>query len=130
MFEIDDDFFYDYGNTTFYHKIIQPQFGAPSGSYYYINMEPKESSKPITSSCYELCPGLIKLVQEHTFSGNSRENPYSHLTDFEEACSCLSIKGMADEILRRKLFSFSLTGRAKKWNNHHVGNSQRDWDIL
>jgi len=25
MFEIEDDFFYDYGNTTFYHKIIQPQ---------------------------------------------------------------------------------------------------------
>jgi len=37
---------------------------------------------------------------------------------------------MADETLRRKLFPFSLTGRAKKWYNHHVGNSQGDWDIL
>ena len=25
MFEIEDDFFDDFGNTTFYHKIIQPQ---------------------------------------------------------------------------------------------------------
>jgi hypothetical protein len=37
---------------------------------------------------------------------------------------------MADETLRWKLFPFSLMGRAKKWYNHHVGNSQGDWDIL
>jgi len=37
---------------------------------------------------------------------------------------------MADKTLRWKLFPFSLTGRAKKWYNHHVGNSQGDWDIL
>jgi len=55
------------------------QYGAPSGSY----LQPKESSKPITSSGYELRLGLIKLVQEHIFSDNSRENSYSHLTDFE-----------------------------------------------
>jgi len=35
------------------------QYGAPSGSY----LQPKESSKPITSSGYELRLGLIKLVQ-------------------------------------------------------------------
>jgi len=37
---------------------------------------------------------------------------------------------MADETLRWKIFPFSLTGRAKKWYNRHVGNSQGDWDIL
>jgi len=37
---------------------------------------------------------------------------------------------MADETLRWKLFPFSLMGRVKKWYNHHVGNSQGDWDIL
>jgi len=72
----------------------------------------------------------IKLVQEHNFSGNSSENSYSHLADFEETCSCLSIKGMAVETLRWKLFPSSLVGRAKKWYNRHVGNSQGDWDIL
>ena len=46
------------------------QYRAPSGSY----LQPKESSKPITSSRYELCPRLIKLVQEHIFYGNSSEN--------------------------------------------------------
>jgi hypothetical protein len=102
------------------------QYATPSGSY----LQPKESSKHITSSGYELCPGLIKLVQEHIFSRNHSENPYSHLADFEQTCSCLKIKGIADETLRWKLFPFSLTGRAKKWYNRHVGNSQGDWDIL
>ena len=96
------------------------QYGAPSGSY----LQPKESSKPITSSSYELRPRLIKLVQELIFSSNSSENPYSHLADFEQTYSCLKIKGMADETVRWKLFPFSLTGRAKKWYNHHIGNSQ------
>jgi len=98
------------------------QYGAPSGSY----LQPKESSKPITSSGHDLRPGLIKLVQEHISSGNSSENPYSHLADFEQTCSCLKIKGMPDETLRWKLFPFSLTGRAKKWYNRHVGDSQGD----
>ena len=34
------------------------QYGVPFGLY----LQPKESSKPITSSGYELHPGLIKLV--------------------------------------------------------------------
>jgi hypothetical protein len=72
------------------------QYRAPSGSH----LQPVESSKPITSSGYELCPGLIHLVQENVFSGSSSENPYSRLNDFEETCSCLHIKGMADETLR------------------------------
>ena len=72
------------------------QYGALSGSY----LQPKESCKPITSSGYELRPGLIKLVQEHIFSSNSSKNPYSHLVDFEQTCSCLSIKGMANKNLR------------------------------
>jgi len=78
------------------------QYWAPSGSY----LQPKESSKPITSSRYELHPGLIKLVQEHIFSGNSSENPCSHLADFEQTCSCLSSNGMVNETLRWKLFPF------------------------
>jgi len=72
------------------------QYGAPSGSY----LQPKKYFKPITSSGYELRPGLIKLVQEHIFSGNSSENSYSPLADFEQTCSCLKIKGMANETLR------------------------------
>jgi hypothetical protein len=102
------------------------QYRAPSGSC----LKPVESSTPITSSGYELRPGLIQLVQEHTFSSSSSENPYSHLGDFEQTCACLRIEGTANETLRWMLFLFSLMGEAKRWYKRHVGSSQGDWEAL
>jgi hypothetical protein len=89
-------------------------------------LKPLESSKPITSSGYELCPKLIHLVQENIFSGSNNENPYSYLDDSEQTCACLSIEGMSNETLRRKLFLFSLTGKANHWYNRHIRSSQGD----
>jgi hypothetical protein len=63
-------------------------------------LKPLESSKPITSSSYELRPKLIHLLQENVFSGSDNKNPYSHLDDFEQTCACLSIEGVANKILR------------------------------
>jgi hypothetical protein len=121
-----------FSSFCFYLFTIKPvsqllyQYGAPSGSY----LKQVESSKPIISPGYELRPGLIQLVQEHTFSGSDSENSYSHLADFEQTCACLRIEGMADETLRCKLFPFSLMGEAKHWYNRHVGSSQGDWEVL
>jgi hypothetical protein len=93
-------------------------------------LEPPKSSKPIVTPSYELRPCLIKLIQEHSFSGKGNENPYSHLREFEQTCACLHITGMSDETLRWKLFMFSLTRRAKRWYNKTVGTMQGDWKTL
>jgi hypothetical protein len=37
---------------------------------------------------------------------------------------------MSDKTLRWKLFSFSLTGRAKHWYSQTVGSMQGDWKML
>ena len=37
---------------------------------------------------------------------------------------------MSDKTLRWKLFSFSLTGRAKQWYSQTVGSMQGDWEML
>ena len=42
-------------------------------------LEPPKSTEPILTSGYELCPCLIKLIQEQSFSGEGNENPYTHL---------------------------------------------------
>ena len=55
------------------------QFSAPKGEF----VEPPQSSKPITASSFELCPGFIAMVQEQSFSGFDDENPYHHLREFE-----------------------------------------------
>ena len=99
---------------------------APKGEF----VEPPQSSKPITASSFELRPGLIAMVREQTFSGHDNENPYHHLREFEQLCSCLSIAGMAQETLRWKLFPFSLNERARQWYAHNVGKVIGEWEEL
>jgi hypothetical protein len=57
---------------------------------------------------YELHPNFIAMVRKQTFSGFDEENPYHHLREFKQLCSCLTIAELAQETLRWKLFPFSL----------------------
>jgi len=99
---------------------------APKGEF----VEPPQSSKPITDSSFELRPGFIAMVREQTFLGHDNENPYHHLREFEQLCSCLSIAGMAQETLRWKLFPFSLNERVRQWYAHNVGKVNGEWEEL
>ena len=83
---------------------------SPKGEF----MEPPQSLKPIIASSNELRPGFIAMVQEQAFLGLDYENPYHHLTEFEQLCACLTILGMSQETLWWKLFPFSLD---EKQNN-------------
>ena len=85
------------------------QFAAPKGA----SLEPPPSSKPILTNSYELRPCFITKVLEQSFSGEKDNNPYAHLREFEQVCSCLHILGMSRETLKWKLFPFSLMGFAK-----------------
>jgi len=58
------------------------------------------------------------------------ENPYTHLREFEQNCSIISILGMHRETMKWKLFSFSLTGRAKDWYSIAVRSVEGDWNII
>ena len=71
------------------------QYGAPTGT----SLQPQESSKPILTPVYELCPRLINMVQDQPFLGEDDENPNSHLNEFKQTCACLRIAGMSDETL-------------------------------
>ena len=85
----------------------------PSREY----MEPPPSYHPILSDGYEIYPSLVAMVRAKSFSGRKDECPYTHLQEFMENCSLLSIPGMNQNTLRWKLFPFSLMGNAKVWYN-------------
>jgi hypothetical protein len=70
------------------------------------------------------------MVWEQPFSRYELENPYHHLREFEQMCSCLSIAGVAQETLRWKLFPFSLAEKAKQWYTHNVGKVNGEWEEL
>jgi len=93
-------------------------------------LEPPRSSHPILTDGYDLFPNLIAMILEQPFYGQVDEDPYTHLREFEQLCSCRSISGMTRETLKCKLFPFSLLGRAKKWNAHSVGGGNGNWDEL
>jgi hypothetical protein len=66
------------------------------------------------SSYYELHPRFKAMVWTQPFSNYNNKNPFNHLQEFEEMCSHLSILGMTQEILKWKLFPFSLSGEVKQ----------------
>jgi len=93
------------------------KFFAPKGDL----LEPPPSSHPILTNGYELHPALIAMVLEQSFSRLVDEDPYTHLREFEQLCSCWTIAVMTKETIKWKLFPFSLSGRAKQWYAHSVG---------
>ena len=117
--------FFSFYNFSMEQPTIQ-NLSAPKGEF----VQPPQSSKPITTSSYELRPGFIAMVQEQAFLGLDYENPYYHLREFEQLCACLTISGMSQEILWWKLFPFSLDERAKQWYAHNEGKVVGYWEEL
>ena len=101
-------------------------YAAPSGA----ELEPPSSSQDILAVRYELHPSLIVMVHENPFSGEGDENPYTHLRDFEQLCSCIHIQGMRRVTLKWKLFPFSLLGKARQWYSRYLGSVDGEWEKL
>ena len=99
-----------------------PQLSTPMGEF----SEPS----PSFSSDHELDPGFKALVRKRPFSGEIHEDPYEHLQEFKELCSGLVILGMTQEVLRWKLFAFSLTERAEQWYTRTIENISGDSEEL
>ena len=76
-------------------------------------LEPPPSMHPILTDGNERHPTFIAMVREQSFSGIEDKNPYTHLHEFEQLCSCLTIAGMTQETIKWKLFPFSLLDRVK-----------------
>jgi hypothetical protein len=72
------------------------KFFTPKGDL----LEAPPSSQPILTDGYELHPAFIAMVKEKSFFGLADEDPYTHLREFEQLCSCRSIAGMTQETLK------------------------------
>src|SRR3954470_7264911 len=64
---------------------------------------------------YEIKPALLNLVMKEQFSGISTEDAASHLNNFVELCEMQKYRDIDGDIVKLKLFPFSLRGRAKDW---------------
>jgi len=74
---------------------------------------------------FELKSCLNNLVQATQFSGKAHEDASTHLQNFLEIGSTISINGIDKDIILLRLFPFSLEGRARKWfytNQENINN--------
>ncbi|RVW31517.1 hypothetical protein CK203_115492 [Vitis vinifera] len=60
-------------------------------------------------------PYLVPLLP--TFHGMESENPYAHIKEFEDVCNTFQEGGASIDLMRLKLFPFTLKDKAKVWLN-------------
>ncbi|XP_052290406.1 uncharacterized protein LOC102613348 [Citrus sinensis] len=83
---------------------------------------------PPEASRFNFKPGIIQLLP--TFHGLESENPYLHLRDFEEVCNTYTDQNCSMNIIRLKLFPFSLKDKAKTWLQNLRSGSVRTWNNM
>ena len=60
-------------------------------------------------------PYLVPLLP--TFHGMESDNPYSHIREFEEVCNTFKEEIAIVDLMRLKLFPFTLKDKAKIWQH-------------
>ena len=70
-------------------------------------------------------PYLLPLLP--TFHGVERENPYTHIREFEDVCNTFKEDTTTVDLMRLKLFSFTLKDKAKIWLNSLRPRTIRNW---
>ncbi|RVW73725.1 hypothetical protein CK203_054958 [Vitis vinifera] len=60
-------------------------------------------------------PHIVPLLP--TFHGMESENPYAHIKEFEDVCNTFREGGTSIDLMRLKLFPFTLKDKAKIWLN-------------
>ncbi|KAL6338448.1 hypothetical protein AAG906_020538 [Vitis piasezkii] len=79
-----------------------------------------------------ICPYLVPLLPQ--FHGMENENPYTHIKDFEEVCHTFQEGTTSIDLMRLKLFPFTLKDKAKVYMEavnacpHHGFDTWISWD--
>ena len=79
------------------------------------------------ATSYEIKPALLNPVMKEQFFG-AGDAAALHLNDFVELCDMQKYKEVDGDIVKLKIFSVSLRGRAKEWLQSLPRNSIDSWD--
>ncbi|KAJ9539018.1 hypothetical protein OSB04_031751 [Centaurea solstitialis] len=92
-----------------------------------VQITPRSAIKKTDGKMVEINKGLIKMINTISFDGEPSGNPYQHLEAFEDLCDLVNTK--EDEV-KLRVFSFTLTNKAKDWFKKLLPGSIRTWDDL
>lgn len=77
---------------------------------------------------FKIKPRVIQLLPK--FHGLDSKSPYLHLKEFDEICRTLPNASVIEEIVRLKLFQFSLKEKAKNWLHSIKPATIRSWQEM
>ena len=77
---------------------------------------------------FELKPSIMNLLP--SFYGRTNESPLEHVTEFIEVCSTLGHLEVSQEVVRLRLFPFTLKDKARSWFRNLAGGSITSWNEL
>ena len=87
------------------------EYAAPNDDYLCAPI----TQPAVTAENYEIKPHFLTLVQQNQFGGSATEDAGMHLNAFTEICDMMRIKDVDPNVVRLRLFPFSLRGKAKDW---------------
>src|SRR3954468_24405852 len=93
-----------------------------NSDFIYTPIDPPATSAP----SYEIKPALLNLVMKDQFSG-AGEDAALHLSNFIELYDMQKYKEVDGDIVKLKIFPFSLRGRSKEWLQSLPKNSVDSW---
>nr|GEU65336.1 reverse transcriptase domain-containing protein [Tanacetum cinerariifolium] len=79
---------------------------------------------------FEIKTNLLQLVQANPYHGFERENPQTHINNFKRITSTLKFRDVPNDVIKLKMFSYSLEGSARFWYDKETPNSILTWEDL
>ena len=70
------------------------------------------------------------MVQQNQYGGLPHEDPNVHLTTFLEITDIVKMNGVTEDVIRMRLFSFSLRDKARGWLQSLQPGSINTWEEL
>ncbi|XP_019240668.1 PREDICTED: uncharacterized protein LOC109220665 [Nicotiana attenuata] len=95
------------------------------------NCESSVRKPPVAANNFEIRTSLIQTIQQSCiFTGDTSEDPHSHLIDFLELVETAKYNGVPPEAIKLRLFPFSLKGDAKTWLRSLPQGPIMTWDQM
>jgi hypothetical protein len=88
------------------------------------------TTRNIQAKSFKVSPSILKLITREQFGGSAQVDASMHLHDFIEICDMQKFNNVENNVLKLKLFPFSLQGKAKEWLHSLPTASIKSWGDL
>nr|GEV22545.1 hypothetical protein [Tanacetum cinerariifolium] len=78
----------------------------------------------------EIKTNLLQLVQANPYHSFERENPHTHINNFNMITSTLKFRDVPNDVIKLMMFPYSLEGNARVWFDKEPPKSILTWEDL